>query len=98
MKKALIIGINYYEDKDVSSLYGCVNDAHRVQVALERNGDGTKNFDALIETATDDFSKITRKELKELVIQLFEDKTEVALFYFFRTWVYRKHWRIFNNI
>ena len=42
MRKALVVGIDYYEH--VPELYGCVNDAHAVKSVLERNSDGTVNF------------------------------------------------------
>ena len=42
MKKALIVGIDYYAD--ISSLYGCVKDANAVKQALERHADGSINF------------------------------------------------------
>ena len=39
MRKALIVGINYYGgDNDLS---GCVNDAYNLSKVLERNADGT---------------------------------------------------------
>jgi hypothetical protein len=43
MKIALVVGIDYY--KHGTSLFGCVNDANSVKGILERNDDGTKNFD-----------------------------------------------------
>ena len=43
MRKALVVGINYYEHG--SPLYGCVDDAHAVKAILERHGDGSVNFD-----------------------------------------------------
>ena len=80
MRKALIVGIDYY--KHVNRLGGCVNDAYSVRQVLERHGDGTKNFDILLKTATDDSSSITKDELKSLIADLFDDETEVALLYF----------------
>lgn len=80
MKKALIIGINHYEHHN--SLYGCVGDAYNVKAAIERNSDGTKNFDVFIETAGDSKSCIIKKGLKHYISELFKDDSEVALFYF----------------
>ena len=48
MRKALIVGIDYYQN--VSQLYGCVNDSYSVKSVLERNSDGTLNFDIMHET------------------------------------------------
>lgn len=80
MRKALIIGIDYY--KNVSSLFGCVNDAYSLKPILDRHSDGTINFSSKIEVATSESSAITRKELKNLTIELFKDDSDVALFYF----------------
>ncbi|WP_278254969.1 caspase family protein [Streptomyces sp. CA-256286] len=44
MRKALIVGIDYYEK--ISSLNGAVNDAHSVKTTLERNADGNSQFRA----------------------------------------------------
>ncbi len=80
MRKALIVGIDYY--KNVSSLFGCVNDAYSLKPILDRHSDGTINFSSKIEVATNESSAITRKELKNLTIDLFKDDSDVALFYF----------------
>lgn len=36
MKRALLIGINYYGS--TCQLAGCINDAHNMKAALEREG------------------------------------------------------------
>ncbi len=80
MKIALIVGINYYPFG--SDLYGCVNDAYNVKSILERNSDGTVNFECLLMTASAAREIIERGELKDAVKKLFSTKAEVALFYF----------------
>lgn len=50
MRKALCVGIDSYQNID--DLHGCVNDANAVKAALERNGDGTLNFDVKIMCST----------------------------------------------
>jgi len=80
MRKALIVGINYYTQ--IRGLYGCVNDAHAVKNALERNGDGTVNFAVNLVTAESDDDAISRGKLKDLVRELFSEDHEVALLYF----------------
>ncbi|MNS35957.1 Caspase domain protein [compost metagenome] len=81
MRKALIVGIDHYEH--ISGLKGCVNDAHSVRAALERNADGTVNFvTPRIITGTGPGDIVSRKDLKDAVRELFADKTEIALFYF----------------
>ncbi len=80
MKKALIVGINYYSK--VGNLYGCVNDAYAVNQVLGRHMDGQLNFDIKLVTAVDENTKVTRKNLKENIASLFSDDPEVALFYY----------------
>jgi len=80
MRKALIVGINYYQNHN--SLYGCVNDAYKVKSVLEVNSDGTKNFGVKSKVAMDNSSAINKKTLKELIQELFSGKSEIALLYF----------------
>jgi hypothetical protein len=80
MRKALIVGIDFYEH--INSLHGCVNDAYAIKAVLDRHSDGTKNFDTAIEIATGPTAVIERKELKNKVVKLFNDKSDIALFYF----------------
>jgi len=81
MRKALVVGIDYYQN--INHLHGCVNDANDVKNVLERNSDGTKNFDVKLLTATSPSGLVTRSELKESVRELFKDNNdEIALFYF----------------
>ena len=81
MRKALIVGIDFYEH--ISQLSGCVEDASSVEAVLTRHADGTVNFPApQILAALSSDTAISRAELKEAVRQLFEDDAEIALFYF----------------
>jgi hypothetical protein len=81
MRKALIVGIDYYEH--VRCLSGCVNDAHAVKAVLERHSDGTLNFPApQVILAANQAQAVQRWDLKEAVRGLFADDSEVALFYF----------------
>lgn len=80
MRKALVVGIDHYDS--ISNLFGCVNDAYSVKSVLERHGDGSLNFGIKLITATNEASKITRKELKNQVTELFKDDSDIALFYF----------------
>ncbi len=59
MRKALCVGIDSYQNID--DLHGCVNDANAVKAALERNGDGTLNFDVKIMCSTSENSYINRE-------------------------------------
>ena len=80
MKIALIVGINYYPNG--GDLYGCVNDAYSVKSILERNSDGSVNFDCKLITASSSRESVERGELKDAVEKLFTTKAEIALFYF----------------
>ena len=80
MRKALIVGINFYEHG--STLYGCVDDAHSVKSVLERNSDGTVNFGVKLLTGTGPTDLVLRSELRKQIQGLFADDSEIALFYF----------------
>lgn len=81
MRKALIVGIDYYEH--LQGLTGCVNDAFGVKAVIERNSDGTINFASpKVITGTSATQAVTKRSLKEAVRKLFEDDSDIALFYF----------------
>lgn len=80
MRKALCVGIDSYEN--FQDLHGCVNDANAVKAVLERNGDGTLNFDVMLMVATSEDSYISRDMLKGAVAELFSDDVDIALFYY----------------
>lgn len=81
MRKALIVGVDYYEN--IGSLSGSVNDAYAVKSVLERNADGTINFatpQLLVGTAPT--QGVTKNRLKSALRELFSDDADIALFYF----------------
>src|SRR4051794_36072148 len=80
MRKALVVGIDHYHH--ISRLYGCVNDAHAVKAILERNGDGTVNFDVRLLTGTAADDPVARGNLKDAIDALFADEPDIALLYF----------------
>jgi Caspase domain len=77
MRKALIVGINNYP---TAPLKGCVNDATRVKNTIEKNYDGSPNFDCKMMLAPSD--TVTRASLRENLERLFATESDVALFYF----------------
>ena len=80
MRKALVVGINYYGgDFD---LKGCVNDAYSIKNVLERNADGTLNFDINLKVATDESTAISKNILKDNIEELFKGDSEIALLYY----------------
>lgn len=77
MRRALIVGIDDYGDAPLS---GCVNDANKICELLEKNEDGSPNFDCM--KLTSDTAVVERSSLRENVERLLKDPAEVALFYF----------------
>jgi hypothetical protein len=80
MRKALVVGINYYDN--ISPLFGCVDDAHSVRSALDRHSDGSINFDVRVLTGTGPNDQVLRGDLKDHIAELFAGDNETALFYF----------------
>jgi len=80
MRKALVVGINYYIH--ASALHGCVDDAHAVKSVLERSSDGTVNFGVKLLSGTGPTDPVLRSELRENIRDLFAGECETALFYF----------------
>ena len=80
MRKALVVGINYYAHG--SPLHGCVDDAHAVKSVLERHSDGTVNFGVKLISGTGPTDMVARSDLREQIRELFAGDSEIALFYF----------------
>lgn len=80
MRKALIVGINYYQD--IKPLFGCVDDAYAVKAVLERHDGGSVNFDCKLLTGTGPTDRVNRGDLKDNIEELFKTESEIALFYF----------------
>lgn len=80
MRKALVVGVNYYEHSP--ALYGCVDDAHAVKSVLERNSDGTVNFGVKLLSGTGPTDLVLQSKLRENIRELFAGECETALFYF----------------
>lgn len=77
MRKALIVGIGNIKDAQLS---GAINDANAVAAILDKNGDGSPNFD--IKLITDTEKEVKKADLKGLIKEVFEGEHETALFYF----------------
>lgn len=80
MRKALVVGIDFYEY--VSPLCGCVNDSYNVKQVLDRNSDGSINFDVHHMTASTPHDKITKTTLRQKIQELFSGDSSIALLYF----------------
>lgn len=75
MRKALLIGINKYPKGN--ELTGCIEDIIAVKAVLEKNEDGSNNFD--IETLPD---IQTKREAMQRIRSLFEGDGEMSVLYF----------------
>lgn len=80
MRKALVVGINYYPH--LSHLSGCVDDAHAVKQVLERHSDASINFSVKLFTGTSSSDVVDRGTLKDAVEDLFSGSSDISLFYF----------------
>lgn len=80
MKKALVVGIDYYAN--VSQLHGCVNDSFAVKTMLDRHADGSVNFGMKHLTATGQNDPVGRDELRQAIESLFAGDGDISLFYF----------------
>lgn len=74
LKKALVVGINEYPKIPLS---GCINDARDIARILEKNGNGSRNFDVVLKENIK-----TKGELLGLIDSLFKGKSEISLLYF----------------
>ncbi|WP_265821027.1 caspase family protein [Geovibrio ferrireducens] len=79
-RKAIIIGNDYYTH--APCLHGCVNDAISMASLLERNADGTRNFDVRLEISNNCDNHLTKVYLQSCIDDVFAGEPSVALFYF----------------
>lgn len=77
MRKALVVGIDKYPS---SPLHGCENDAAAIANIVERNGDGSPNFD--VKLLSSDSGEVSSEVLLEAIGELFSGDAETVLFYF----------------
>lgn len=80
MKKALVIGIDFYSQ--IGCLSGCVKDAYSVKSVLQRHEDDSKNFGVKLMISESETSPITRNGLRDAIRDLFVDAPDIALLYF----------------
>lgn len=81
MRRALSVGIDEYE---FGPLNGCVNDAQRMKAVLEKQQDGSPNFECKTLLAPQGAGNaiVTRSVLRDQLHRLFKDPADVALFHF----------------
>ncbi len=74
MRRALLIGINNYPGNELD---GCVEDISRVKEVIERNGDGSPNFEVLMMPDVQ-----TASEVMDNIRRLFSGEGDASLLYF----------------
>ncbi|WP_026882220.1 caspase family protein [Clostridium akagii] len=77
MRKALVVGFNNYKGCE---LHGCINDAHKIAALLEKNENGSPNFE--VKLITDENKQITQGELRGHITDLFSGTCDMAVLYF----------------
>lgn len=80
MKRALLVGIDYYDGVD--PLHGCVNDATALHPLLARHEDDSPNLECHLLTARDATEPVTRDKLLYGIDELLANGPDFALFYF----------------
>ena len=80
MRKALVIGIDYYEA--ISELSGAVNDAHAVKAMLDRHADGSVNFGVRLMAGTGPHDVVRRQGMRDAIRELLSGDGEISLLYF----------------
>lgn len=78
MKKALVVGIDDYLPPN--ELRGCVNDAVEMASILEKNGDGSPNFDVRRMISSEE--EVTSENLHDAITELFSGEAETVVLYF----------------
>ena len=78
MKRALLVGIDHYQN--FNDLGGCINDVRALQPLLARNADDSPNFDCQMRTS--DAGDTTRDGLLEDLTALLSGGADIGLFYF----------------
>ena len=77
MRRALLVGIDQYPD---SPLYGCVDDAERIESVLARHEDGASNFECRSLTCPP--HNVSRSILRGAITELFEHPADIAWLHF----------------
>jgi len=80
MRKALVIGIDYYKNADC--LHGCVNDAQAVANLLAQHENGVKNFDVKTILNKSKKSFTSKADIFTSIHELFECSGGTVLLYF----------------
>lgn len=80
MKRALLVGIDHYEN--FPPLYGCANDAAALHPLLAKNEDGSPNLDCRRAIAKNAATRLTRDGLIGMVEELLSGGATFALLYF----------------
>jgi hypothetical protein len=80
MSRALLVGLSEY-NKEIPPLKGCANDAREMAAVLRSHEDGSPNYDCIVLTSPGS-QTVTRKLLRKVWSELFNNYDEDILFYF----------------
>ncbi|SNT61900.1 Caspase domain-containing protein [Streptosporangium subroseum] len=80
MKRALLVGIDYYAN--MNGLKGCANDVRALLPLLARNEDNSPNLHCLMVAAEEPATALTREMLLQHIDRLLAPGADFALFYF----------------
>lgn len=80
-RRALLVGINEYDEPTVGDLDACIDDAVALSEVLARNGDGSLNYDCKLLTGPG-AERVTRALLRRRWREMFADFKGDILFYF----------------
>lgn len=80
-RRALLVGIDEYQDPGIAKLSGAVADATAMRDVLARNEDGSPNYDCRL-LVNPGSQSITRAQLSAIWRELFADGPDAALFFF----------------
>ncbi len=81
MRNALLVGIDHYDwGNGTGRLECCINDANDMAAELEKDYQGSENFN--ITTLTSDQKSVTKAQLFKDIRELFSKEADVALLFF----------------
>jgi len=80
-RRALIVGINHYDNLPGSSLQGAIPDALAVETAISRHHDGSPNYACRVLISSLD-SPVSRPVLRDELNNLFRSANDEVVFYF----------------
>jgi hypothetical protein len=82
MKRALVVGIDEYDNDEFPTLSGCVRDANAIVPLLESDENGDKNFDCRTLGTSPEHPQVSRDDLTAAIDLLLRDEADMAVLFF----------------